>query len=210
MSQYVPTYDSFSNLSSDRYVPTDRFQVMNSVYLPASEVDPSTGLLKPERQRRCRTQGLKMEIERLDHEEKKLQSDLEREMSKGGVRISMRLGLLLMVGLLVFCGFYLLIQQGMIAQRQKDVNRLERSIADFKTVNGDLREQLAKASSYEVVCYAASQNLGMIPASTSAAIHLVAVDTRPMEHTGQPVQQQELLNVQMTAEATAVPVIASN
>ena len=46
-------------------MPTPRMSVSSSVYLPGSDVDPQTGWLKPDRQRRCRTQGKKLEMERL-------------------------------------------------------------------------------------------------------------------------------------------------
>lgn len=208
MSQYVPTYDGFVDYGVDRYVPTQRFQVLSNVYLPSSDVDPQTGFLKPDRQRRCRTQGKRMEIERLENEERKLQSSIEREMSKGGVRISMRLGCLILAAIIVFCGFSLLLQQSIIVERQKDVNRLDRSISEYKISNAALETQIAEASSYAVICYAASQDLNMIPASSAEAIHLVAVDTRPMEHqTVAP--QQELVTVDVTAQAAGVPVLAS-
>ena len=57
MSQYEPLYDSFSHGGHGGYVPTPRMSVSASVYLPGSDVDPQTGWLKPDRQRRCRTQG---------------------------------------------------------------------------------------------------------------------------------------------------------
>ena len=50
MSQYVPMYDSFAQYNTERYVPTSRMSVSNSVYLPGSEVDLRTGQLKPDRQ----------------------------------------------------------------------------------------------------------------------------------------------------------------
>lgn len=224
MSQYVPTYDGFGNGGTDRYVPTARFQVLSSVYLPASDVDPMTGVLKPDRQRRCRTQGKRLEIELLENEERRIQTQLERETQKGGVRISTRVGLLLTVALVVLCGFILLIQQGTIANRQKEINLQERNIASYKRTNDELKTAIAEASSYEVICYAASRNLGMIPAKTAEAIHLVAMDTRPLDNKTVFNDQQQTLNVNMTAdaagapvdnggappEATSVPAVASN
>ena len=88
MSQYEPLYDSFSHGGHGGYVPTPRMSVSASVYLPGSDVDPQTGWLKPDRQRRCRTQGKKLEMERLTREQQALEESIRREMSKGGVRIS--------------------------------------------------------------------------------------------------------------------------
>ena len=138
MSQYEPLYDSFSHGGHGGYVPTPRMSVSASVYLPGSDVDPQTGWLKPDRQRRCRTQGKKLEMERLTREQQALEESIRREMSKGGVRISVRMGVFLTALLLFICGLCVLLQQGTIADRQKDINRLERSIADCRSQNAAL------------------------------------------------------------------------
>ena len=180
MSQYEPMYDSFSHAGRDGYVPTPRMSVSSSVYLPGSDVDLQTGWLKPDRQRRCRTQGKRLEIERLRQEEAALQASIQREMSKGGVRISMRLGIFLTALLLFVCGLCVLLQQGVIAERQKTINRLERSIADCRSQNDALQTQIDEASDAATICYAAARDLNMIPAESAEAIHLVAMDTRPL------------------------------
>ena len=180
MSQYEPMYDSFSHAGRGGYVPTPRMSVSSSVYLPGSDVDLQTGWLKPDRQRRCRTQGKRREIERLRQEEAALQASIQREMSKGGVRISMRLGIFLTALLLFVCGLCVLLQQGVIAERQKTINRLERSIADCRSQNDALQTQIDEASDAATICYAAARDLNMIPAESAEAIHLVAMDTRPL------------------------------
>ena len=176
MSQYEPLYDSFSHGGHGGYVPTPRMSVSASVYLPGSDVDPQTGWLKPDRQRRCRTQGKKLEMERLTREQQALEESIRREMSKGGVRISVRMGVFLTALLLFICGLCVLLQQGTIADRQKDINRLERSIADCRSQNAALETQIAEASTEAAICYAAARDLNMIPAESAEAIHLVDVD----------------------------------
>ena len=179
MEQYVYTYDSFAQRGAEQYVPTDRFQVKSSVYLPASDIDPRTGQLQPDRHQRRRTQGLNLEREGLDKEGKSLNEALRREYSKGGVRISVRALVLIVAAVLFFCGIVLLSQQGMIAERQKALNRLERSIKDYRTQNASLEEEIAQASDASTICYAAARDLNMIPAEAAEAVYLVAVDTRP-------------------------------
>ena len=214
MSQYEPLYDSFSHGGHGGYVPTPRMSVSASVYLPGSDVDPQTGWLKPDRQRRCRTQGKKLEMERLTREQQALEESIRREMSKGGVRISVRMGVFLTALLLFICGLCVLLQQGTIADRQKDINRLERSIADCRSQNAALETQIAEASTEAAICYAAARDLNMIPAESAEAIHLVAVDTRPMASAGTETQAQadaaiEVPSAQPTS-ATHVPAVASN
>ena len=214
MSQYVPLYDSFSHGGHGGYVPTPRMSVSASVYLPGSDVDPQTGWLKPDRQRRCRTQGKKLEMERLTREQQALEESIRREMSKGGVRISVRMGVFLTALLLFICGLCVLLQQGTIADRQKDINRLERSIADCRSQNAALETQIAEASTEAAICYAAARDLNMIPAESAEAIHLVAVDTRPMASAGTETQAQADAAIEVpsaqTTSATHVPAVASN
>ena len=214
MSQYEPLYDSFSHGGHGGYVPTPRMSVSASVYLPGSDVDPQTGWLKPDRQRRCRTQGKKLEMERLTREQQALEESIRREMSKGGVRISVRMGVFLTALLLFICGLCVLLQQGTIADRQKDINRLERSIADCRSQNAALETQIAEASTEAAICYAAARDLNMIPAESAEAIHLVAVDTRPMASAGTETQAQAYAAIAVpsaqTTSATHVPAVASN
>ena len=214
MSQYEPLYDSFSHGGHGGYVPTPRMSVSASVYLPGSDVDPQTGWLKPDRQRRCRTQGKKLEMERLTREQQALEESIRREMSKGGVRISVRMGVFLTALLLFICGLCVLLQQGTIADRQKDINRLERSIADCRSQNAALETQIAEASTEAAICYAAARDLNMIPAESAEAIHLVAVDTRPMASAGTETQAQADAAIEVpsaqTTTATHVPAVASN
>lgn len=208
MSQYEPLYDSFSRNVPERFVPTARMSVSPSVYLPNAEIDILTGQLKPDRQRRRRTQGKRLEAERLEREQKRLEESVRREMNKGGVRISVRAGILAIAMVLFFCGVTILYHQGQIVQRQKDINRLEREIANCRMINEDLQAQIAEASDAAVICYYASQNMGMVPAQSVAAIHLTAADTRPQALP--QAQEKEVIVVAMGAQNTPVPAIASS
>lgn len=200
MEQYVYTYDSFAQRGAEQYVPTDRFQVKSSVYLPASDIDPRTGQLQPDRHQRRRTQGLNLKREELDKEGKSLNEALRREFSKGGVRISVRALVLIVAAVLFFCGILLLSQQGMIAERQKTLNRLERSIKDYRAQNASLEEEIAQASDASTICYAAARDLNMIPAEAAEAVYLVAVDTRPaLTASNDTAQTAETDAVQKTA-----------
>lgn len=207
MSQYEPLYDSFSRNVQERFVPATRMNVSPSVYLPNAEIDFLTGQLKPDRQRRRRTQGKRLEAERLEREQKRLEESVRREMSKGGVRISVRAGILVMALVLFFCGVTVLYHQGQIVQRQKDINRLEKEIAHYRVTNEELQTQIAEASDAAVICYYASQNLGMVPAQSVAAIHLTAADTRPQ--TMPATQDKEVVMIAMETPNTPVPAIAS-
>ena len=195
MEQYVYTYDSFAQRGAEQYVPTERFQVKSSVDLPASDIDLRTGRLQPDRQRRRRTQAL-----RLDAEDQTLSESLRREYSKSGVRISVRALVLIVAAVLFFCGILLLSQQGMIAERQKAINRLERSIKDYRAQNASLEEEIAQASDASTICYAAARDLNMIPAEAAEAVYLVAVDTRPAAVTAS-AETEESVNTSVANEA---------
>ena len=210
MSQYEPMYDSFDRSMRERYVPTARMSVSASVYLPGSEVDVYTGQVKPDRQRRRRTQGKRLEAERLEREEKRLQEAIRREESKGGVRIPVRTGVLLLAVLMFVCGCVLLYQRGMIFARDEENRKLSSKIAACEQRNKELNEQIAAASSEAVICYAASQNLGMVPDKSITAIHLTAADTRPAAYMSVPSQTQEVVVVSLQNQTTPVPMLASN
>lgn len=202
MAQYEPMYDSFRRGPEDRYVPSSRMSVSASVYLPGSEVDLYTGQLKPDHQRRRRTQGKRLEAERLEREKKRLEASVQREMSKGGVRIPMHAGILLMAALVFACGVLLLYQQGRIVDYQKEINRQEEAIAEIARKNEEIRAQIAEASDSATICYAASQKLGMVPAESISALHLDAVDTRPALNASRPAAVE--------SASASVPAIASN
>jgi len=211
VSQYQPLYDSFERNVPERYVPTARMSVSASVYLPGSEVDLHTGQLKPDRQRRCRTQGKRLERERLDREQKELEESIRRELDKGGVRVSVRAGVLVIAILLFVCGIALLSWQGTIVSLQKEINQLNKQISEVRAQNALLKTEIAEASDSAVICYAAAQNLNMIPAESAEAIHLVAVDTRPRSNPSQQ-NQQVVETAPLTADVqpTRIPMTASN
>lgn len=216
MEQYIRTYDSFSPYYSEQYVPTARMKVTNSVYLPSSDIDFRTGRLQPDRQRRCRTQAMRLEKERLDKEEQRLLTTVTREAGKGGVRVSMRMMVMTVAFTLFFCGVYLLTQQGIIADRQKAINRVERSIKDYRAQNTTLEAQIADASDSAKIKYAAARDLNMIPSEAAEAIHLVAMDTRPMSATARAADGQQAVqtaaasqSASVNAQTTSVPALAS-
>lgn len=153
-------------------------------------------------------------MERLTREQQALEESIRREMSKGGVRISVRMGVFLTALLLFICGLCVLLQQGTIADRQKDINRLE-------TLHRGLPQPERRPGNTDcggfyrgAICYAAARDLNMIPAESAEAIHLVAVDTRPMASAGTETQAQADAAIEVpsaqTTSATHVPAVASN
>lgn len=208
MSQYQPMYDSFQRNNRERYVPTPRINVSASVYLPGSDLDMATGQLKPDRVRRHRTQAQRLEEQRLEEEDRRLKESLQREMKKGGVRVTWPTAVLICASLIICCFFTICYQWSMLSDCQSQLNTLQRDIQACKTDNDDLEVEIAAASDPAVICYAASQNLNMIPAESAEAIHLVAVDTRPMV-TASRKMQPAVQTVTAEVQATQVPAIAS-
>lgn len=206
MAQYQPMYDSFNRLP-ERYVPTARMGVSANVYLPGSDVDFYTGQLKPEHQRRHRTQAQRLERAQLERREQKKQA-LQKEMEKSGVRIQIWKGILICWIFLCICGAGLLWQMGQIVACQNEINRQQALIDEYRRANAELEEQIAAASDPAVICYAASQELNMIPAESAKAIQLTAVDTRPLETAKR--QRMTAANQTEQVQNTPIPMIASN
>ena len=210
MAQYQPMYDSFNRMP-ERYVPTARIGVSPNVRLPGGDMDMYTGQLKPDHVRRHRTQAAnleKAEKDRQELREMRKKDAMEREIQKGGVRIEIWKGMLLIAALLFICGVSLLWQQGLIVACQKEINSKEKIIAQYREENAVLEEQIAAASDPAVICYAASRDLNMIPAESAKAIELVAVDTRPLETARR--QKQMAAAQTETAQSTPIPMTASN
>lgn len=206
MAQYQPMYDSFNRLP-ERYVPSARMGVSANVYLPGSELDFYTGQLKPEHQRRHRTQAQKLEKAELDRKEQKKEA-LRKEYEKGGVRIQVWKGILICWIFFCICGSGLLWQMGQLAACQNEINRQQATIDEYRRANALLEEEIAAASDPAVICYAASQELHMIPAESAKAIQLTAVDTRPLETAK---RQRQLANARTEqVQTTPVPMSASN
>ena len=215
MSQYEPLYDSFSHGGHGGYVPTPRMSVSASVYLPGSDVDPQTGWLKPDRQRRCRTQGKKAgdgaphpraagpgRIHPAGNEQGR-RADLRAHgrFSHGAAAVYMRPVRAASAG-----------HHCRPAKRTSTVWNAPSRIAAARTRPG--KAQIAEASTEAAICYAAARDLNMIPAESAEAIHLVAVDTRPMASAGTETQAQADAAIEVpsaqTTSATHVPAVASN
>ena len=208
MSQYQPMYNSFQRDPRDRYVPSSRISVSASVRLPSSDLDLRTGELKPDGVRRHRTQAQRLEKQELEQKEKKLKESLEREMKKGGVRVTLNAATCICTVLALVCFFSYLGHKSQLDAYQMRLNEVQAQIQSCNQKMEDLEVAIAETSDPSVICYAASQNLHMIPAASAKAVHLTAVDTRPLETARQTVVAVEE-TVLIVAQTTQIPAIAS-
>ncbi len=214
MAQVYQTYGSYENEYGREYIcPSERMYVHSSVYLPNSEIDPRTGLLKPDLQRRGRTQAKRLEYSYLDKEYKQLDAALKAREEVPGPRMSIRTAILVIAIFGFVAGLLSLSQQGQLAERQKALNRMNKEIEQYAKVNNEIAGQIADASDATTICYTAARNLHMIPAEAAEAIHLVAMDTRPAQP-GRVYMRAESIQTgqeagQPDTQATAVPAVAS-
>ena len=206
MSQYQPMYNSFQRDAQNRFVPAARISVAASVHLPGSDLDPMTGQLKPDRVRRRRTQAKRLEEMRLEEEDRKLRESLEREMKKGGVRVTWLTAAVICSILLFGTLFTIGYQRSVVTSYQLQQNQLKSDMDACTQRNGELNEMIAEACDISNIGYAA-RNLGLIRSDAVEAVYLTAVDTRPLEtvRMAQPAQQM----IEVTAQTTQVPMIAS-
>ncbi len=179
MSQVA--YNPYQAYDSRCFQPTDRFYVRSSVFLPNGDVDPLTGMLKKDARRRGRTQALRMEVHRLDLDFDKMNAAVQARQKEKGIRIPLRYAVALIFGVILLCAVILLVQQGTLLQRQRNLQAEQERIESIQTQNNDLRAKITEASDAATICYTASQDLDMVPASSTQAIHLTAVDTRPRD-----------------------------
>jgi len=179
MVQAGKMYDSYHEYENEPYQPTERFYVRTSVYLPDSEVDPRSGMLKTNNRRHGRTQALQMDADRLDLEYHQMGEELKTYAKDTRITLSARLTALIFTLFLLGFGLTLLVQQGMVTQRQRSLNAMKTRIEDLQTSNQALQAQIDEASDSAAICYAAARDLGMVPANSTQPIHLSAMDTRP-------------------------------
>lgn len=179
MAQNGNFYDSYHEYEGNLYQPSDRIYVRSTVQVRDSEVDPVSGLLRPDGQRHGRTQALRTEKQQLDRDYNQMQEAMNKRNREKGQRVSLRSTVVLFFLLLLVLGIYLLVQQGMLAQRQRMLSALNQRIEATREDNRALEAKIAEASDAAAICYAAARNLGLVPADSTQAIELTALDTRP-------------------------------
>ena len=210
MAQQYAAYGSYENEYGREYIyPNGRMYVHSSVRLPNSEVDLRTGMLKPEADRRGRTQAMRMEYEALEREHSQINEAFQRRMNQSGFRLSLRAAVLLLVATACVLLVMVLAQQGTLVERQKSLSKITKQVETAMKSNALIADEIAEASKATAVCYAAARDLKMIPSEAAEAIHLLAADTRPMETRVQYATSAGNNAQETSVEATMVPSIAS-
>ncbi|MBR6570709.1 MAG: hypothetical protein IKK75_09675 [Clostridia bacterium] len=208
MSQYQPMYDTFQNDIRERYVPTSRISVSASVFLPGSDLDLKTGQLKPDHERRRRTQSKRLEAEKLAREERKLKESMQREMKKKGVRVTWLTGLVICAALVIGCLFTINHQLGKLSSIQDQRNEVKETYEACIVACAGLETDIEQAV-MDTNIMAAARDMKMVPAESIEAIYLVPVDTRPLVTASQSSHPagQGTANVQV--QPTQAPAIAN-
>jgi len=180
MSQYVLT-PPIRNHSYAGAQNTGRLYVRPNVYLPNSEIDFNTGMLRQTARRVGRTQALRSEVGRLDTEYAKLQSMLRARADEKGRRMPLRSAVVLIAAIVMLFSVILLVQQGNIIAKEDTVRLMNAKIQSTRDEISDLTAQIDEASDPVQICYAAARDLDMIPAESAQAIYLTALSTRPSQ-----------------------------
>ena len=108
-----------------------------------------------------------------------MDEDLKTYTRDTRITLSARMSALLVTLFLLGSGLALIVQQGMITQRQRSLNAMNERIEELQTSNQALQAQIDEASDSATICYAAARDLGMVPAISTQPIHLSAMETRP-------------------------------
>lgn len=180
MSQYQPMYDSFQRVNQERFVPTTRMNIAASVSLDDPIMDEVTGQVKQQPPRRRRTQAMEIERRRLEKEESDLDAFIRREEPQKGLRVDWRIAALMICVVFFAGGMFLLGLQGEV---QKRALANEAVIAQGRAVYNEtvrLQEEIEAKLDVANIGSAAVNDLNLVRAVDSEAVHLLAVDTRPM------------------------------
>ncbi len=156
-----------------------RLYVRPNVYLPNSEIDLQTGLLKESERRVGRTQALRGEVRQLDTEYARLQAMLKARESEKGLRMSMKAAVTFILAAVMIFPVILLVQQGNIIAKEETIRLVNDKIRATQTVVDDITAQLDEASDPVQICYTAARDLDMVPGDSAQAIFLTALSTRP-------------------------------
>lgn len=178
MSQYVFTPPIRNNTYAGAQ-RTGRLYVRPNVFLPNSEIDFETGMLRQSERRTGRTQALRREAGRLDLEYAKLQSMLQARANEKGKRMPLRSAIVIILAIVMMFSIILLVQQGNIIAKENSVRQMNAKVQATREEISSLNAQIDEASDPVQICYAAARNLDMIPADSAQAIYLTALSTRP-------------------------------
>ena len=140
---------------------------------------------------------------------------LREDERKHGRKVSLRATIWVVGFFLFLLAGALLGQQGVIAQKQLALNHLRESVEAASEAVAQTQEKLVEASNSSAIMDAAANELGLIPGSEAAAIHLTAMDTRPLDAVASASAQsaateQPVADEALTPDATAVPALAMN
>lgn len=161
--------------------PSGRLYVRPNVYLPNSEVDLETGMVREAARRTGRTQALRSEARRLDTEYQKLQSMLKARANEKGRHMPLKSAVLLIFFVVLVFSVILLVQQGYLVAKEETVRQMNASVQSSREDIAAIQAQIDAASDPVAICYAAARDLGMIPAESAQAIYLTALSTRPAQ-----------------------------
>ena len=204
MSQYQPMYDTFQRDARERFVPSSRIGVSVNVSLPNGELDFGNGKTRQNTRRRTQADNiLKAREAKIEAKRKKIR---EREEKKSGVRVSILNAVVICAALVIACLFTLNYQLSTLQGIQDQRNRVDADSTIYEKRYEDLKEEYLLACSETTICYAAAQDLKMIPSEAVEAVHLIPVDTRPLVTASQNPQN---LVAEVTVQTTQIPAIAS-
>ncbi|MBN1777442.1 MAG: hypothetical protein JW811_04900 [Clostridiales bacterium] len=180
MSQYVLTPPIRNNAYAGAQ-NTGRLYVRPNVYLPNSEIDFKTGMLRQSARRVGRTQALRSEAGRLDTEYVKLESMLKARANEKGRRMPLKSAVLLIFAIVMLFSVILLVQQGNIIAKEETVRQMNIKIQATRDEIASISAKIDEASDPVQICYIAARDLDMIPADSAQAIYLTALSTRPSQ-----------------------------
>ena len=208
MSQQAFSYDSYHEYENEAIPGYGRIYVRSNVFLPSSELDPRTGMLKPDERPHGRTQALRMEDERLSREYELLKRDVaKRKAEKPGVRMSRRAAVVLCALTAFVLAMVWLTQYCELTNLQKQYNTTKAEVDSLADANANLKKELTVASDRSRICYLAATELGLVAPEDVRAIKLDPVNTRPKQN--QTVTAAQANEASVDANPTHVPVLAS-
>ena len=98
----------------------------------------------------------------------------------------------------------------MVSKAQDEAKAAQENLDYEVSQNDALQTQIDEASDAATICYAAARDLNMIPAESAEAIHLVAMDTRPLSAASTSAQTTAVSGEGTQQESGYVAAAAAN
>ena len=183
-NEYQYVYGSSNAANAEGIIPNPnrRMTISDSVQLRDNIWDSRTGRIIPEKvqeSRRCRVQGMTIELKHLNESEARAQKWAEKGWL--GKRLNLSAAMVIAMAMFMLLGMFTLSHRSSLEDWNDKYEIAMRGISQVREENAEIQARIDDAKREEDIAYRAANELGMIRAGDAQTIPLNAVDAYPQE-----------------------------